>query len=261
MQTIAFRTQCHYSCLALIPKRNDVAQTFGKHSMSFVQPQSNGSRYSTGIAIAVVFHVVLVWALMNGLARKVVQAINAPVEAKLIEELKPPPPPPKVIEMPPPPKFTPPPPAFVPPPEVQVQTPPPPQPTITASVAELPPAPPAPVIARPEVPPLPAPPPVVVAAPAVVPAAPVSASVVCSNYRKVMGDAGFPREAQRLGLEEGSVVVRFTLDPQGEIKDVKALSSSHAAFEKASIKTVSAYKCAGQGREITVQVPFLYKSE
>lgn len=235
--------------------------------MSFVQPQDNRSRFGAGVAVAVLFHIVLVWALMNGLARKVVQVIGAPMEAKLIEEVKPPPPPPKVIEMPPPPKFTPPPPAFVPPPEVQVQTPPPPQPTITATVAEPPPAPPPPVIARPEVPPLPAPAPVVaapVAPPVATPVAPpasVSASVACSNYRKVMGDAGFPREAQRLGLEEGSVVVQFTLGTQGEVKDVKALSSSHAAFEKASIKTVSAYRCAGQGRELTVQVPFLYKSD
>ena len=229
--------------------------------MSFVQPQQNSRRNGAGIAIAVVFHIVLVWALMNGLARKVVQAISAPMQAKLIEEVKPPPPPLKVIEMPPPPKFTPPPPAFVPPPEVQVQAPPQ-QPAITATAAEPPPAPPPPIIARPEVPPLPAPAPVpAIAAPPVAPPAPVSASVACSNYRKVMGDAGFPREAQRVGLEEGSVVVQFTLGTQGEVKDVKALSSSHAAFEKASIKTVSAYKCAGQGREVTVQVPFLYKSE
>ena len=229
--------------------------------MSFVQPQQNSRRNGAGIAIAVVFHIVLVWALMNGLARKVVQAISAPMQAKLIEEVKPPPPPLKVIEMPPPPKFTPPPPAFVAPPEVQVQAPPQ-QPAITATAAEPPPAPPPPIIARPEVPPLPAPAPVpAIAAPPVAPPAPVSASLACSNYRKVMGDAGFPREAQRVGLEEGSVVVQFTLGTQGEVKDVKALSSSHAAFEKASIKTVSAYKCAGQGREVTVQVPFLYKSE
>ncbi len=230
--------------------------------MSFVQPQDNSTRTTAGIGLAVLFHIALVWALMNGLARTVVQAISAPMEAKLIEEVKPPPPPPKVIEMPPPPKFTPPPPAFVPPPEVQVLAPPPTQPTITATVAEPPPAPPPPVIARPEIPPLPEPVPApVVAAPPQAPAVPLSASVACSNYRQVMGDAGFPREAQRLGLEEGRVVVQFTLGAQGEIKDVKALSSSHAAFEKASIKTVSAYKCAGQGRERVVQVPFLYKSD
>ena len=230
--------------------------------MSFVEPQDNSTRYTAGIVVAVVFHIVLVWALMNGLARQVVQAISAPIETKLIEEVKPPPPPPKVIEMPPPPKFTPPPPAFVPPPEVQVQAPPP-QPTITATVAEPPATPPPPVMARPEVPPLPPPvaPTPVAAPPNAAPPVVVSASVACSNYRKVMGDAGFPREATRLGLEEGNVVVQFTLSAQGEIRDVKALNSSHASFEKASIRTVSAYKCAGQGRELTVQVPFLYKSE
>jgi periplasmic protein TonB len=250
----------------------------GEHAMTFVQPREDNARYSAGIAVAVVFHIVLVWALMNGLARKVVQAISAPIEAKLIEEVKPPPPPPKVIEMPPPPKFVPPPPAFVPPPEVQVQAPPPPQPTITVAVAEpppappvitraevpapapiVPPAPPAPIVVLPPPPPAPAPAPAPPPAPA--PVLKVSASVACANYRKVMGDAGFPREATRLGIDEGSALIQFTLGARGEIKDIKALSSSHLAFEKASIRTVSAYQCAGQGREITVQVPFLYKSD
>ena len=103
--------------------------------MSFVQPQTRPGRHSLGIGVAVIFHIALVWALMNGLAHKVVQAISEPIETKIIEEVKPPPPPPKPIELPPPPKFTPPPPAFVPPPEVQVQTPLP-QPTIAATTAE-----------------------------------------------------------------------------------------------------------------------------
>jgi protein TonB len=220
--------------------------------MSFVQPQTNATRHSVGIGIAVVFHIVLVWALMNGLAKKVVQAISAPIETKIIEEVKPPPPPPKVIDLPPPPKFTPPPPAFVPPPEVQVQAPPPPQATITTSSAEPPPVA-APVVAAPraETPPAPAP----------APARAVSASVACSNFSTVMGDAEFPREAMRLGLESGSAVVQFTLGPNGEVKDVQALRASHPVFAKSSIRLVGQYKCAGQGREVLVQVPFAYKSE
>jgi periplasmic protein TonB len=222
--------------------------------MSFVQPQPNNARRTAGIGVAVVFHIALVWALMNGLAHKVVQAISAPIETKIIEEVKPPPPPPKVIELPPPPKFTPPPPAYVPPPEVQVPVPPPPpQATITATAAEPPPAPP-PVAARVETPALPVP----AAAPA---PTPVSASVACANYSKVMGDAGFPRDATRLGIEEGNALIQFTLGANGEIKDVKAVRASHISFANASVRTVSAYKCAGQGREVTVQVPFAYKSD
>jgi protein TonB len=216
--------------------------------MSFVQPQKNTARFSAGIGVAVVFHIVLLWALMSGLGHKVMQVINAPIETKIIEEVKPPPPPPKVIEMPPPPKFTPPPPAFVPPPEVQVQAPPPPQPTITATAAEPPPAPP---LAAPRVEAQPAP------APA---PARVSASVACSNYAKVMGDAGFPREATRAGLEEGSALIQFTLGANGEVKDITALRASHPAFAKGGMRLVAEYKCAGQGVDITVQVPFIFKS-
>jgi protein TonB len=220
----------------------EVQTSVQRRAMSFVQPQKNTARFSAGIGVAVVFHIVLVWALMNGLGRKVMQVINAPIETEIIEEVKPPPPPPKVIEMPPPPKFTPPPPAFVPPPEVQVQAPPPPQSTITATAAEPSPAPP-------------------LAAPRVeAPPARVSASVACSNYAKVMGDAGFPREATRAGLDEGSALIQFTLGANGEVRDITALRASHSAFAKGSMRLVAEYKCAGQGHDITVQVPFVFKS-
>lgn len=219
--------------------------------MSFVQPQKNPARFSTGIGVAVVFHVVLLWALMNGLGRTVMQVINVPIETKIIEEVKPPPPPPKVIERPPPPKFTPPPPAYVPPPEVQVQAAPPPQATITATVAVPPPVVVAPVAPRVEA--LPAP------APAVAPV-PVSAAVACSNYDRAMSDAGFPREAVRAGLDEGSALIQFTLSAAGEIKNITALRASHPAFAKGSMRVVAEYKCASQGRDVTVQVSFVFRS-
>ena len=215
--------------------------------MSFVQPEKSATISTAGIGVAVAFHIVLLWALMNGLGHKVMQVINAPIETKIIDEVKAPLPPPKVIELPPPPKFTPPPPAFVPPPELQVQAPPPPQTTISAVVAEPPPVVPA-VAPRATAP-----------APATAPV-PVSASVACSNYAKVMGDAGFPREAIRAGLEEGSALIQFTLGANGEVKDVTALSASHPVFAKGSMKIVSQYKCAGLGHDVAVQVPFVFRS-
>ena len=222
--------------------------------MSFVQPQTSPARQSIGIGVAIVFHIVLIWALMNGLAHKVMTVINAPIETKIIEEVKPPPPPPpKVIELPPPPKFAPPPPVYAPPPEVQVQVTPPPQATITATTAVAPTEPPPPAAVRVEAPPAPA-----AAKPA---PAPVSAAVVCSNYSRVMGDAAFPRAATRLGLEEGDALIQFTLGVNGDIKDVKAIRASHPAFADNSIRLVGAFKCTGRGSDVTVQVPFAYKSE
>jgi protein TonB len=226
--------------------------------MSFVQPQRNNARRTAGIGVAIVFHIALVWALMNGLAHKAMQALNAPIETRIVEEIVPPPPPPKPIELPPPPKFAPPPPAFVPPPEVQVQVVTPPQATIAATTATAPtesqrvaaPAPEGPK--APPAPPAPAAP----AAPAK-----VSAAIACANYSNVMGSAAYPRAAIRLGLDEGDALIQFTLTAAGEIKDVKAIRASHPVFADNSIRLVSAFKCAGRGSDVTVQVPFTYKSE
>ena len=218
--------------------------------MSFVQPQQNTARRTAGIGVAILFHIVLIWALMNGLARKVLQAVNAPIETRVIEEIKPPAPPPKTIELPPPPKFAPPPPAFAPPPEVPVHAAAPATASITTT-ATVTPGEPLRVAAAP-----------VAEAPKAAPVAPpVSAAVACSNYSRVMGEAAFPRAAIRLGLDEGDALIQFTLTAGGEIRDVKAIRASHPAFAENSIRLVSAFKCTGRGTDVSVQVPFTYKSE
>lgn len=216
--------------------------------MDYSKRQADPRRHLTGIVFVVLFHGLLVYGLMSGLARKVIDVVRAPIETKVIEEITKPPPPPEVV-VPPPPKLEAPPPPFIPPPEVQIATPPP-APTITATPAP----PPETTVMTPVAPP-------VVAAPA--PAAPavVSAAVVCSNYATKMGEAVFPREATRQGLEKGEARIQFTLSPSGEIKDVKVLSASNPIFARASMRIVSEYKCAGQGRDVIVQVPFGYKLE
>jgi protein TonB len=81
--------------------------------------QKDSSRRLAGLAVVVVFHGVLIYALVHGLARQIVEVISQPLETKIIEEVKAPPPdkPPP----PPPPKLAMPPPPYIPPPEVQVQ--------------------------------------------------------------------------------------------------------------------------------------------
>jgi periplasmic protein TonB len=217
--------------------------------MDFSKKQADPRRHLTGIAFVIVFHVLLVYGLMSGLARKVVEVVRAPIETKVIEEIVKPPPPPEVV-VPPPPKLEAPPPPFIPPPEVQIQTPPPPAPTITVQQT----APPPPTVMTPTPPPAAAP------APAA-PAAPVSAAVACSNYTKVMGEVGFPREALKQGLEKGEALIQFVVGPDGTIKDVKVLKSTHPIFARNSMRIVSEYKCAGQGHDVLVQVPFGYKLE
>src|SRR5215831_10626787 len=218
--------------------------------MQFGQQQSDYRRRVVGFGAVLLFHLLIVYALLTGLAKKVIEVVRAPIETKVIEEVKKPPPPPEVV-VPPPPKLEAPPPPYIPPPEIQIATPPP-APTITATT---PTPPPAPVTIAP------APPPVA-AAPAPAPApTTASASVVCSNYATVMGDVAYPREAQRAGIERGEATVQFTLGPTGEIKDIKAIRSSHQIFARSSIRIVSEYKCQGQGHDVTVTVPFSYKLE
>src|SRR5213593_1270268 len=109
--------------------------------------QRDSTRRLAGLVAVIAFHVVLVYALVHGLARKIVEVVRAPLETKIIEEIKAPPPeqqPPP----PPPPKLATPPPPFIPPPEVQIQVPVQLPPTITA-VVPTPPAVPIPPPAAP----------------------------------------------------------------------------------------------------------------
>ena len=219
--------------------------------MNFSQRQADPRRHLVGFTVVILFHALIVYALVTGLAKKVVDVVRAPIETKVIEEIKKPPPPPEVV-VPPPPKLEAPPPPFIPPPEIQIATPPPPQPTITATT---PTPPPAPVVIAP------APPPPAPAPPAPPAPATASAGVVCSNYASVMGDVAFPRDAQRQGIERGEATIQFTLTANGEVKDIKAIRSTHQIFARNSIRIVSEYKCQGQGRDVTVTVPFAYKME
>ena len=87
--------------------------------MSYAEPHDSGKRL-TGLVVVVVFHLILGYALVHGLTRKIVQVVRAPLETKIVEEVKPPPP-----EKPPPPplKLSTPPTPNIPPPKVQVQVP------------------------------------------------------------------------------------------------------------------------------------------
>ncbi|HMW23652.1 MAG TPA: hypothetical protein PKC59_09475, partial [Burkholderiaceae bacterium] len=97
------------------------------------RPKNPAGR-SVGIGFVVLLHVLIVWGLVSGLARKAVEIIKKPVEMKIVEELPlpppppPPPPPPKEMKVldKPPPVEAPPPPADVPPLPPAAAPPPPP---------------------------------------------------------------------------------------------------------------------------------------
>jgi protein TonB len=219
--------------------------------MDFSKRQRDPRRHLAGIAFVIVFHVLLVWGLMSGLARKVVEVVRAPIETKIIEDVAKPPPPPE-LPLPPPPKLEAPPPPFIPPPEVQVAVPPPPAPTITAAPT---PAPPAPVQITPVAPPAPAPAPQA-------PAAPPSVGVSCPGYKQILVDGGFPREATRAQIDSGEVRVSFTIGTTGEVKNVAIVKSSHRAFNRHSLELVSQFKCTPQPQEVSgVTVDLGFRSQ
>jgi periplasmic protein TonB len=213
--------------------------------MGYAEQQRSPAKHLTGITIVVVFHVLLAYAMVMGLARKVVDIVKPPIETKIIEEIKKPPPPETLP--PPPPKMVQVLPTFVPPPEVQIQQPVIQQPTIQATTPVAPPvfAPPAPPA-----------PPAPVAAPA--PPAQVAVGVACPNSQQIRTEIKYPPAARKDGIE-GEVLVEFTVGASGDVKDIEVKSSSNRVFNNVSVSAVRQFKCNAQGREVRVQVPFSFK--
>src|SRR5438270_7986445 len=168
--------------------------------MSYADPTRNPGRRLTALAAVGVFHVVLIYALIHGLARKIVEVVRPPLETKIIEEMKRPPqeqPPPP----PPPPKLATPPPPYIPPPEVQVQMPVQPPPTITAVV----PTPPS----------VPIPP----------PAAPGPARTAAVVDARGCPKPPYPAASLRAN-ETGIVSLNFLIDVDGRVLESKVQRSS-----------------------------------
>ncbi|UCV05593.1 energy transducer TonB [Azonexus sp. IMCC34842] len=209
------------------------------HAPSYADQQRDPRKHLIGISTVVVFHLLLVYALLNGLGRKVVEVLKAPLDVSIIEEIKtPPPPPPKIVKLQP--KVSaPPPPAYVPKTETQVQAPTPPITTTAERHPEPPPAPPAPA-------PEPAKP------------AQVNIAVACPNHQSVPVDV--PKQAIRMGLS-GQVLAEFTVAANGDVKDIAIVQTSNSIFNQAAINAISRYRCTGQGREVRVRVPFVFRNE
>jgi protein TonB len=168
--------------------------------IDYASRQRTPRKHVVGLAVVVVLHGLLFWAINSGLARKFVKVIKGPVEAVLLEETKPdiPPPPP-----PPPPKnLPPPPPSYVPPVDIQVAAPTPAN--AIAAVSNTP---------QPVAPPSPAP----VSSAPVVTAAVISASS-CEKPE-------YPSASKRLE-EEGTVQLKFLVGVDGKVLESAVEKSS-----------------------------------
>ncbi len=168
--------------------------------MDFAQQQRNPVRHLAGIAFVIILHVFVVWALVTGLAQKVVEVVKAPIETKLIQEFKKPPPP--ETPPPPPPKFAAPPPPFIPPPEVNIAVPPPVANTITAVTSK--PQPPTPIAVT-------------------APTHQRTSAVI--DAKRGCDEPEYP-SASRRAEETGTVTLRFLIDVDGRVVDSKIETSS-----------------------------------
>jgi protein TonB len=190
--------------------------------MDFAQQQRNPTKHLVGLTFVALLHVIIIWALVNGLATKVIDVLKKPVEAKIIEDVKPPPPP--EPKLPPPPKLQAPPPPYIPPPEVQVQTPPP-----VATISVQSDNKPVQQEFQKQV-----------VAP---PAAPTVKSVTgsCSNVGELNGSIQFPAKAARQGITEGNAEATFVVSG-GSVTDL-SLRGSNRLFTEVMGDVVKRLKC------------------
>jgi protein TonB len=187
--------------------------------VDFGQEQRNPGKHMVGIGVVLGLHVLLGWALLNGLAQRMVEVIKGPIETKIIEEVKPPPPPPPE-NLPPPPKFAPPPPSFVPPPEVVVNPPPTVAPVITTTTVAPPPAP-----VRIAPPPVAAPP------------APAIGNVAACAPK----NEDYPAAAVRAEAT-GTTRVRFTVDATGKLSNAEVVKAAGSSREHRQLDRVALSK-------------------
>ena len=180
--------------------------------MDYASEQRNPGKHLIGIAFVAVFHIALVYALVHGLAHKIVEIVKKPYETKLIEEAKKPPP---DKTPPPPPKLAPPPPAYIPPVEVNISVASPVANTISVTTNAKP------VVAAP------------IAARHVERTAPViDAARSCQQPE-------YPA-ASRRNEETGTVTLRFLIGIDGKVAESKVeTSSGYPRLDEAARRALS----------------------
>lgn len=180
--------------------------------MGYEQSVSSRKRL-IGLFLAVIFHGILIYGLVTGMARDFIKKAQKTLDVSIVEEVKLPPPPPP----PPPPKAQPKeqplpqPKAYVPPVEVPVNAP---ATETIASVSNAAPTPPvaAPVAEAPEPKPAPPPPPK--------PKVRVNPSLMAGCRPPVYPAESLEEE------EEGVVVFSFLVDTSGKVVESKLAKTS-----------------------------------
>jgi len=196
--------------------------------VNFAESQRNPGKHPTGLIIVVIMHVLLAYALVSGLAKKVVDKVMV-TETKVVEA-PPPPPPPPPKDLPPPPKNLPPPPVYVPPPPVDVP-PPPIAPQITTTTVAPPPA----VDRRVEA----AAPPAPTAAPPAIQARPARVDASDPACKPE-----YPPAALRAGITGVMTRIKMTVDANGKVVSTEIVKPSgplreNRAMDKAAAEALA----------------------
>lgn len=183
--------------------------------MNYAEQQRNPLRHAVGLTVVVIFHIGLVWALVNGLGRNIIQKLNAPLETKIVQEQKPPPP--DTPPPPPPPQMAAPPPPYIPPPDIAIQPPP----TVSNAIAAVTRTPPPNAGYHPQ--------------PAIANSGPSSAPV--GNGNRAFANS-FPQDMAEQG-RSGRVVVRCDIEVDGAPTNCALLSvSGGSAFGQAALSVL-----------------------
>jgi len=189
--------------------------------VNYAERERSLAKHLPSISMVIVLHLIIGYALVTGLARRVVEVIKQPLDTKIIEEIKKPPP---DTPPPPPPKLAAPPPPFIPPPEINIQVPAiTPPPTITTVTTTPPPPGPPPVIQPQVAPPQPA---------------------IRKNYKAVScPKPAFPRQLLQQGVT-GTVNAWVHVTPQGTVSNVEIKNSPNRLFDREVIRAMSQCKYA-----------------
>jgi protein TonB len=206
--------------------------------VDYADQQRSWGKHAPSVIFVIILHIAVGYALVSGLARKVVDVIKQPLETKIIEEVK------KVIPdtpPPPPPKLATPPPPFIPPPEVNIQVPVQIQqaPTITTTQERPPPGPP----------------------PVIAPPAPTTAPAVRTNFT-IVGKVVpvFPRDAIKKGIERGEIVAHVYVAKDGSVREVRIIRSNPArVFDREVIRALSQWRFAPDVTDFIAEVPIDFK--
>ncbi len=203
--------------------------------MDYADSQRSWGKHTPSVIFVIILHIAVGYALVSGLARKVVDVIKQPLETKIIEEVK------KVIPdtpPPPPPKLATPPPPFIPPPEVNIQVPVAIQqaPTITTTQERPPPTPPPRAVVQ-------------------------QAPSVRTNFTLVGKVVPvFPRDAIKKGIDRGEIVAWVYVAKDGSVREVKIVRANPArVFDREVIRALSQWRFAPDVTEFIAEVPIEFK--